>query len=890
MTVETTKNKSGPYVLNGVRLRFPRTFKLTDASHLRVIRVVNGVDSDVTTGFTQTGIGENSGEVVFTEATVPPSGALLLLRSVPLTQETDYANQARVQPEQVERDFDKQEMQIQDMQEQLDRAVKVGPSVPNPDDINGPLADALIRLNESADNIDVVAGSIGNVDAVAGRLDDVTTLAENIDIIAGASGSVVNNVDASYLGDGATTVFTLPAYALSDESVFLWVDKVRLTVDKYDVSGTQITLMDAPESGVAVDVRVSSTVSMGDVRAQADRARNEANRARNEADRAALLVGSYEREWPSRADAIANYHPAVAPDKIRVSGYAAPGDGGDAIYVRVSSPPAHGFWFSILTEGGAAVLYALQEDVVCPEMFGGIIGSPDVVLGINRMINYQKVTGAIIDGNGKRFPLNATISLPIDSRVVMRNITFDGTGIVVNGQFTTPVMQQLCPGPSNSRILTVTAGSNAAYVTVDNAAGFAVADWVLLRSNKIMAETEVNGDATRHSRACELLQIASIAGNVITFRSRTEDGYATTDGATLAKVQTAGSVDFSNVTFIGADTGFYTTDSFRSRYRDCTFINMSSRGLFEDRCYLTDGDNWDFQGNAVLPAFTQAAYGLCYMSSQNGTYGRVRGHRMRHLTTTGSNQSSRGRSVSRGNVLGDIYATDCFAAPVDQHPGGGFIQVGNVFATFADNASQQVAVQLQGGGGMIGAVEANAGGVLQFDCCGFFQNNFNPYVFIAAGHSRNSDVAINIMNLTNRWGTGQSQTLRFHVGNADFYTGVGVQIAATNGNVEGGIEAGHVQALSTLGLGRCVYGTVGDAGTYRPLLRFGNVNMRAQSGSRIIDLGGGNMQMNGGILIGVGGTTEVRLNNAILNLIGTTETSLTTNLIGSSAVRRVSLS
>lgn len=632
------------------------------------------------------------------------------------------------------------------------------------------------------------------------------------------------------------------------------------------------------------DEMMASVSAVRADRLAADASASAANTSRAAADAAAARAEG-AAVIDSRAVASTTFRPAVAPNKIMVAGYSTPGDGGASLHVKVSSPPAHGYWFSVLTQGGETVLYALSESLVRPEMFGAIIGSPDINLGLNRMFNYQKSTGAMIDGNEKSYPLTDTLSLPNDSRVPMRNITFDGTGIPVNGLFTTPVAQQLCPAPSLERNLAANADADATSVTVGNSAGYAVNDFILIRSNRIMAETEVSGDATRHSRACEMLQISAISGNVISFRSRLVNGYSTADSAYIAKIQTAGSVDFDNVKFIGADTGFYTTDSFKSRYRNCSFINMSSRGLFEDRCYLTDGDNWYFEGNAFNPTFTQAAYGLCYMASQNGNYGNVRGHRVRHLTTTGSNQSSRGRSVSRGNVLGDIYATDCFAAPVDQHPGGGFIQVGNVFATFADNASQLVACQFQGGGGQVGNVEAENGAILQFDCYGFFQNNFTPYVYIASGHSRHSTHGVRVLNLTNRYGTGQAQPIRFQIGNADFYSGVGVELTPSSGDIEGGVTSGNITALTNYGNGRCVYGTASD-GVAR--LRFGNVNMRSTSGARIIQMDGGTLQMSGGILSGVSGNAELRANNATVYLIGTVENSITDTVLGTGAIRRVS--
>lgn len=130
MTVETSNNKNGPYDLGGGRIAFPRTFKIVDEDHLRVVQKIGDADIDVESGFIQTGIGDDEGEVIFTAETVPTEGKLFLIRAVPNVQSSDYSNQARVPPERVERDFDLMEMQIQDLAEQTGRALKVPISRP----------------------------------------------------------------------------------------------------------------------------------------------------------------------------------------------------------------------------------------------------------------------------------------------------------------------------------------------------------------------------------------------------------------------------------------------------------------------------------------------------------------------------------------------------------------------------------------------------------------------------------------------------------------------------------------------------------------------------------------------------------------------------------------
>ncbi|OJH45199.1 hypothetical protein [Paracoccus sp. SM22M-07] len=121
MTVESTTNKAGPYIATGTGGTFPRPFLLLDEDHLRVIRVRDGVEADITS-VGHTGIGEAEGEVVIGSGLV--AGDLVyLLRAVPNLQRSDYNDQGRVRPEQIESDFDLVAMMIQDLAERQGRAL-----------------------------------------------------------------------------------------------------------------------------------------------------------------------------------------------------------------------------------------------------------------------------------------------------------------------------------------------------------------------------------------------------------------------------------------------------------------------------------------------------------------------------------------------------------------------------------------------------------------------------------------------------------------------------------------------------------------------------------------------------------------------------------------------
>ena len=191
MTVTSTTSKSGPYNLNGVTTTFPRMFRIGPASDLKVIRIQDGVETVLTTGFTVTGTYENTGNVIFSPAL--NGGELVLLRALPITQETDYSDQAKVAPSQVEADLDKVVRLIQDMDERLDRAA-VLPVNADPAE-TAYLVRNIQRLGDSADNIDIVANNIdlmegvvaisNAIETVAGLSDEILDIPGQIDDIEG---------------------------------------------------------------------------------------------------------------------------------------------------------------------------------------------------------------------------------------------------------------------------------------------------------------------------------------------------------------------------------------------------------------------------------------------------------------------------------------------------------------------------------------------------------------------------------------------------------------------------------------------------------------------------------------------------------------------------------
>lgn len=127
MTVESARNKAGPFNVTGTSITIPRKFLVLDDDDVRVIRVRNGIESDITAGIRHTGIGEASGTVVISSG-LRAGDKIYLLRAVPNLQRSDYNAQGRVRTDQVENDFDRVVMQIQDLSERQGRALTLGVS------------------------------------------------------------------------------------------------------------------------------------------------------------------------------------------------------------------------------------------------------------------------------------------------------------------------------------------------------------------------------------------------------------------------------------------------------------------------------------------------------------------------------------------------------------------------------------------------------------------------------------------------------------------------------------------------------------------------------------------------------------------------------------------
>lgn len=210
MTITAQTAKSGPYNGNGSTVTFSYAFRVDDQDDLVVtLRAADGIETvqTITTHYTVAGVGEASGGTI-TMVTAPATGEqLVITRTVGLTQEVDLQNRGSVDPETLERAYDKLTQIAQDQQQQIDRAVKT-------DLFDATASEGLVaNINALAaieGSITTVAGDIADVSTVAGDIADVSAVATNIadvtnfaDVYVGPSASdPATRTDGSALQTG----------------------------------------------------------------------------------------------------------------------------------------------------------------------------------------------------------------------------------------------------------------------------------------------------------------------------------------------------------------------------------------------------------------------------------------------------------------------------------------------------------------------------------------------------------------------------------------------------------------------------------------------------------------------------------------------------------------
>ena len=254
MTISTTTIKNS-YNGNGSTSAFNYTFKISAESEMQVIiRSAAGTETvkTLTTHYTITGVGNaGGGAVTFTAGNIPVTGETVILRRVTAqTQAMDLIDNDPMSADTIENAHDKSIAIAQELQEQIDRSIKL--SRTNTMTSTEFTVDAASRANkilafDSAGEIAVTQelGTYQSTDAT------VTTEAYNVrDLIKSTTAAQLNNV---YICTADSVIGDL----LTDTDHFeLLVDAVSAAT-----SATNAAASEAAAANSATDAQTAQTAA-----------------------------------------------------------------------------------------------------------------------------------------------------------------------------------------------------------------------------------------------------------------------------------------------------------------------------------------------------------------------------------------------------------------------------------------------------------------------------------------------------------------------------------------------------------------------------------------------------------------------------------------------------
>jgi hypothetical protein len=109
-----------------------------------------------------------------------------------------------------------------------------------------------VEADSTGDTLTLVAGS--NITLTTNASTDTITI-NSTGGTGGTIGSANQVVVNSYIGDSSTTNFTLSYEPAAEQLSFITINGVAQHVDAYSISGTTLTLSEAPDSGDAIEIR-----------------------------------------------------------------------------------------------------------------------------------------------------------------------------------------------------------------------------------------------------------------------------------------------------------------------------------------------------------------------------------------------------------------------------------------------------------------------------------------------------------------------------------------------------------------------------------------------------------------------------------------------------------
>lgn len=220
MTTPSTTRKAGPLQGNGSATAFPFAFKVFAASDIKVVIANSANVETILVLNTDYSVSLNANQDTSPGGTVTypisgsalPSGSVLsIIGNLDYSQPLDLPSGGNFSPLALENQLDRTTMQIQQLKEQVDRSAKL-PVTYDDSDLEA-FTEDIVRLADSADNIDTVVANLADITTVANDLNEpvseINTVANAIANVNAVGSNIGNvNIVAGIPTNDITTVAT----------------------------------------------------------------------------------------------------------------------------------------------------------------------------------------------------------------------------------------------------------------------------------------------------------------------------------------------------------------------------------------------------------------------------------------------------------------------------------------------------------------------------------------------------------------------------------------------------------------------------------------------------------------------------------------------------------
>ncbi len=286
MTISTTTIKNS-FSGNGSTSAFTYTFKISANSEMQVIiRSSAGTETikSLGTHYNVSGAGNSGGgTVTFTSGNIPASGETVVLRRVtPLTQTMDLIDNDPMSADTIETAHDKSIALIQELQEQLDRSIKVSKTAtittPEITDDASARAGKLLGFDSTGNALDATIDGSGVAVSATNAANSATAAANSATAAASsataaqtaqaAAEAALDTFDDDFLGaKSSNPSVDNDGNALADGA--LYFDTTNNVMKVYDLGNTQWKQLTPTSSQQTnIDAAVANATNINNVAAQ----------------------------------------------------------------------------------------------------------------------------------------------------------------------------------------------------------------------------------------------------------------------------------------------------------------------------------------------------------------------------------------------------------------------------------------------------------------------------------------------------------------------------------------------------------------------------------------------------------------------------------------------